>query len=191
MKKLLFCFVAPFICSSSIAQIYTISENSFSQATHLVDINLESTLNRRAKSLRDGGFETSAGEQINFYSWYAPRVNEIHITWMTQLTRNFGVIWGIGTGERADKYTIDPSAKLGFVYQAELRKNQLLSVSFIGSVAGDFREHTCMADYGDIGGIHEVNCRLAATEMPPEMTLNYLESGKPDSKFQILYKIVF
>jgi hypothetical protein len=191
MKKLLSCFAALFVCSHANSQVYTITENSFSQATYLIDINLESTLNRRAKALRDGGFETASGEQINFYSWYAPHTNEIHVTLMTQITRNFCVIWGAGSGERADKYTIDPSIKIGFVYQAEFRKNHLFSISGIGSVGGDFREHTCMADYGGIGGVREVNCRLAATEMPPEMTLNYLESGKPDSIFQILYKFVF
>ena len=191
MKKLLSCFAALFFCSQANSQVYTITENSFSQATYLIDVNIESTLNRRAKALRDGGFETATGEQINFYSWYAPHANEIHVTLMTQITRNFGAIWGAGSGERADKYTIDPSLKIGFVYQAEIRKNHLFSISGIGSLGGDFREHTCMADYGDIGGVREVNCRLAATEMPPEMTLNYLESGKPDSNFQILYKIVF
>ena len=100
-------------------------------------------------------------------------------------------MWGIGTGEKADKYTIDPSLKIGFVYQVEFQKNNYFTLSGTGSVGGNFKEHTCMADYGDIGGVHEVNCRLAAIEMPPEMTLNFLESGKPDTRVQALYKIVF
>ena len=191
MKKLLSCFAALLFCSQANSQVYTLLDNSFSQATYLVDINVDSTLNRRAKLLREGGFETATGEQINFYSWYTPQTNELHISWMTQITRNFGLIWGVGTGERADKYTIDPSLKLGFVYRVEFSKNQWLSLSGTGSIAGDFREHTCMADYGEIGGVREVNCRLAATEMPPEMTLKYLESGKPDSRFQIVYNLVF
>ncbi len=30
------------------------------------------------------------------------------------------------------------------------------------------------ADYGDIGGVQRVNCRLAATELEPKETLKYL-----------------
>jgi hypothetical protein len=191
MKKPLACIVNCLVVSSLNAQTLTVADNSFASATYLIDVNQESHLNNKARALRDGGFETAVGDRIDFYKWYSPDLNEIHITWLTQLSKSFGVIWGIGTGEKADKYTIDPSLKIGFVYQVEFHKNNYFTLSGTGSVGGNFREHTCMADYGDIGGVREVNCRLAATEMPPEMTLNFLESGIPDARVQVSYKIVF
>jgi hypothetical protein len=41
-------------------------------------------------------------------------------------------------------------------------------------VAGGLKEKSCTADYGDIGGVQAVNCRLAASTLEPSSTLQYL-----------------
>jgi hypothetical protein len=52
-------------------------------------------------------------------------------------------------------------------------------------------EKTCVADYGDIGGIQAVNCRLAATALEPAETLQYLYNEKPSSYFRLGYQFNF
>lgn len=105
---------------------------------------------------------------------------------MTQVQAGFGFIWGASTGERGVKYTIAPSLKLGAVYQTEITKNGFFSVKGTTIVGGSLKEKSCTADYGDIGGVQEVNCRLAATELPPAETLNYLVRDKPYNQHQLL-----
>ena len=173
------------------AQTYTLIDNSFAQATHLIEIKTESSLNNRARSLRDVQYETSGGQPVDVYSWYSPKVPEIHVSWITQINRNLGIIWGIGTGERADKYTINPSLRIGFIWGYETAKNQFLSIMADTYVGGEMNEHSCLADYGDIGGIRGVNCRLAATHLSPEETLDYLEHGRQVGSIRVNYKIHF
>jgi hypothetical protein len=50
-----------------------------------------------------------------------------------------------------------------------------------------------MADFGDVGGVEQVNCRLAATEMAPAETLKYLVNELPPERHdvQIRYHFYF
>jgi len=54
-------------------------------------------------------------------------------------------------------------------------------------------EKTCSADYGQLGGIQTVNCRLAADVIPPEETLDYLVnlSGDTDAKISVSFSLAF
>jgi hypothetical protein len=45
--------------------------------------------------------------------------------------------------------------------------------------SGKLREKSCTADYGEIGGVQEVNCRMAASILPPSETLKYKFNDKP------------
>lgn len=173
------------------AQTFTLSQHSFAASTYLLDIRQESHLTQKARALREGGFETADGNLVTFYSWYAPDTPELQITWLTQVNKNFGVIWGFGTGEFAQKYTIDPSLHIGFTFQSEFRKRNFFTLTANTVIGGEFKEKTCVADYGEIGGIREVNCRLAATTLSPEETLQFLESGKPTTSVQVGYKYLF
>ena len=49
-------------------------------------------------------------------------------------------------------------------------------------MGGRFKEHSCTADYADLGGLEQVNCRLAATELAPEETLKYLVNDLPPER---------
>lgn len=99
---------------------------------------------------------------------------------MTQLSHSFGFIWGISTGENAEKYKIDPELTLGFVYRNKISKNSTFTISGTTFIKGNLKERTCVANYGDIGGIQTVNCRLAASTLSPSETLNYLVNEKPN-----------
>ena len=171
-------------------QSFTISTHSIVTATYLLDVRQDTQLSLKARALREGGYETAGGERINFSRWYAPDSSDIQISWLTQLNRNFGLIWGFGTGESAEKYTISPSLRLGFTYQIE-SKNRRFALTATTILGGELREKSCTADYGDIGGVQEVNCRLAATTLTPEETLNYLEYAKPESVIKLSFTYFF
>ena len=182
-------FLAGLLCCRLEAQ--TLEQQSFLASTHLLDARTDTALSIRARALREGGYETAAGEAVTFARWYSTDVPEVQVSWLTQINRNLGIIWGVGTGERAEKYTIAPSIRIGFAYSAEPRRNARVSIVVNAIIGGELREQTCTADYGDIGGIREVNCRLAASPLEPEETLNYLESAKPESTVQLRYTLLF
>jgi hypothetical protein len=64
-------------------------------------------------------------------------------------------------------------------------KSSTLTLNGYYTFGGKLKEKSCTADYGEIGGVQEVNCRLAATELPPAETLKYLLNERP-----LNYKIV-
>ena len=53
-------------------------------------------------------------------------------------------------------------------------------------MGGSLKEKTCVAQYGEVGGTQEVNCRLAASEQAPLETLKYLARDKPHNQHQLL-----
>lgn len=147
--------------------------------TYFIDVGQGAGLTGIARSLSDGGYELSDGTWMSFAGWYHTDWPEVHVDMMTQLSDSFGLLWGLGSGERGDKYTIDPSIRLGFVAQTRPRENAVLSLTVRTIFAGQFAEQPCEADYGAIGGVQTVNCRLAASYLPPEETLQYLVNAEP------------
>lgn len=160
--------------------------STFLQSTYLVELMQGSELSDRASNLQGGGYETSEGRPVSFQRWYRTRWTDARITWMTQVTPNLGLIWGFSTGERAEKYEIQPSVKLGFVYQAQVDRQSSFSLRATTIVGGRLREKPCSADYGEIGGVQAVNCRLAATELEPSQTLGYLLDYAPRDRNLLL-----
>ena len=185
MNKTLVCAFGILSSCLTNAQTYTVIDNTVFQSTHLIEIKSESALNRRVKGLRESSFESASGVRIDFYNWYSPAIPEVHTTWLTQINRTFGVLWGLSTGEHSNKYNINPAVRIGIVYHTQITKNDTFSLVASTHLGGELNEHSCVADYGDIGGIREVNCRLAATTLEPEETLNYLERGTPESTIRI------
>ena len=110
---------------------------------------------------------------------------------MTQISDELGILWGFGTGEYGSKYTIDPSIRLGFVWQSEVAKDVRVSLSAIAIIGGDLREKPCSATYGAVGYVNKVNCRLAASFMTPEETLNYLIDESPLDRLSIKLGVVY
>jgi hypothetical protein len=173
------------------AQSYLYRGDSFVKSTYFVNITQETTTSLRAKELRNGGYETSSGAYIDFNRWYSPKWTDTRISWVTQVTPKLSILWGVSTGEKAEKYTITPSLKLGVHYQTNLSKRSTLSFNASTYIGGKLNEKACIADYGDIGSVQEVNCRLAATTLAPEDTLNYLVQYKPIDTWYIQYTLYF
>jgi hypothetical protein len=158
------------------------SLQNFFNATHLIDIKQGSELSGKVSELLSGGFETSQGNFVPFKQWYQTNWTDTKTVWMTEINPNFGVIWGFSTGEKAEKYEISRSMTLGFAYSTQLDKTSYLSIRGTTILGGNLKEKSCTADYGAIGGVQEVNCRLAASTLPPSETLNYLFNEKPINK---------
>jgi hypothetical protein len=160
-------------------------------STSLIEFTQGSDLSKIAASYRAAGFESSAGNWISFDKWYRTRFSDTRFTWMTPVTPEFGLIWGMSTGERGGKYVIDSSIKLGFIYQTKVSPSAFLSVRATSVLGGQMKEKACTADYGDIGGVQQVNCRLAATELQPEQTLKYLLNMLPRDRHSIVLRYTF
>lgn len=161
-----------------------------SQKTHLIGVQQGSALSREISGLRGQGFELSNGDWVGFDRWYSTHWQDLQMTWMTEINPRWGLIWGLSTGERGPKYQIDPSLQLGFLFQQPLSKHSAWSVRATTRLGGRLKEKTCLADYGDIGGVQTVNCRLAATELPPEETLKYLLNEAPRDRMEIALRYV-
>ena len=148
-------------------------------STHLVELRQGGDLSRQMSSLRLGGYETAQGEQVDFARWYTTRWTDTRVGWMTQMTPHWGLLWGFGTGERAPKYRIAPSVKLGLLFTTQPTRDSQFTFRWTATLGGQLRERACSADYGAIGGVQQVNCRLAASTMAPADTLQYLVHAAP------------
>ena len=169
------------------------SGSSHAFSTYLVDIRQESDLSRKMSSYGSQGIEDAKGNRVSFQPWYGHRWTDSSIVWMTQISPSWGVTWGFSTGEKGVKYTISPTLKLGLVFQQPLDRRSSLSMRANVLLGGRLKERSCIASYGDIGGEHEVNCRLSATELAPEETLKYMFNERLARRNELLiqYKLVF
>ena len=127
----------------------------------------------------------SDGSRYSFNRYYSTDFEDLRVTMMSPMTDNFGIIWGFGTGESGNKYQTDPSLKFGFLATEPVGDNGLLSVVLTTVVGGYFRERACTADYGAIGGVQKVNCRMADSILPPAETLDYLVDQRPSDQVSI------
>lgn len=161
--------------------------------THWVGIQFGSALSRQVSSLRGQGYELSGGQPVRFENWYRSNWKDLQLTWMTEINPKLGLLWGLGTGERGAKYRIDPSLQLGLIFQQPLSAQSAFSFRVSTRLGGRLKEKTCVADYGQIGGVQTVNCRLAATELPPAETLKYLFNESPSDRllFALRYEKKF
>jgi hypothetical protein len=187
LAVILFLPISQALCADS----HLKNGGSFFESTYFIELTQDTTASLKARDLRNGGFETSEGAYVDFARWYSPDWYDTRISWLTQISPSFGVIWGFSTGENAQKYTISPGMRLGFMYQTTPSKNSQLTFTASTTIGGELSEKTCTADYGQIGGVQVVNCRLAATTLTPEETLNYLTQAKPVDTWQIRYTLNF
>lgn len=165
--------------------------HSFLESTYLLDIRQGSPLSSKMSQFKEQNYETAFGEKVNFTQWYSTSWIDTRVLFMTQLTSSFGFIWGVSTGENAEKYTIKPELTLGFVYQNKISKNSSLTISGTTFINGNLKEKTCTANYGEIGGVQTVNCRLVASTLSPSETLNYLVNEKPNHDRTISIKWIY
>lgn len=151
---------------------------SFGRATSLLAVE-QGELSGSMRKTQRGGFETAGGKKVSFKPWYRSNWQDTSVLWVTEITPSLGIVWGASTGERGEKYRIEPGYRLGLVVSQPVVGDGRMALKVTRTFGGRLKEKTCRADYGDIGGIQEVNCRLAASELPPEETLNYLMDASP------------
>ena len=176
--------------------VYPVSHPANAQ-TFLEDMQLVGIGGSGQSSIADGlGRRTgglSDGSRYSYNPYYTTNFRDLRVTMLSPINRNFGIVWGFGTGESGDKYQIDPSVKLGFVATEPVGEAGLLSFSMSGIIGGYFREGTCRANYGAIGGTQTVNCRMADSTLSPDDTLNYLVNQRPSDQltFSLRYQLQF
>ena len=177
----------------SLAQWPAVLPVSGSGSTHLVELRQGGELSSRMASLRLGGYETAQGQQVDFARWYTTRWADTHVGWLTQMDPHWGLLWGFGTGEQAPKYRISPSVKLGLLFTTRPTRDSQFSFRWTATLGGHLKERACTADYGPIGGVQQVNCRLAASTLAPADTLQYLvrESSRERRTLSIEYRLQF
>jgi hypothetical protein len=167
--------------------------SEFWHNTFLLDVYQGSHRSDVARSLAKGGYELMDGSFVDFQDWYRPGFPDVTMLFLKQVSSDFAFIWGVSSGERGEKYRIDPAFQIGFFYQYVPFENAVVSIRATYPFFGQLREKTCLADYGAIGGEQTVNCRLAANPMPPEETLGYLQNirGEADARVSIGFTFVF
>ncbi|MDX0506503.1 hypothetical protein GOC91_28415 [Sinorhizobium medicae] len=147
--------------------------------TSLVGIYQGSELTATADHLGQGGYELSDGTLVSFDKWYHSNWTDMRFEMLTQLSDDFGILWGASTGQRAEKVRIEPSVKLGFILQKRPTASTTLSLTVSSILGGNLTERSCTADYGAISGEQSVNCRLAASQLRPSDTLKYMINLEP------------
>lgn len=142
-------------------------------ATYLLDLHAGSDHADLVRRASRGGFALSDGTPVSLRRWYSPETPQLTLRMLTEVSEGFGLTWGLSSGEQGPKYRIAPAIHLGFILQHHLAPNATLSLSGGTLLGGGLRELPCQADYGAFG-VMEVNCRLAASTLPPEQTLEHL-----------------
>lgn len=181
------------VCFAGLVPHVAEAQTRLVEATHLLDVWVGSVRSDAVRSLQRGNFELADGTPMPFDNWYRPRMREVNLVMMTQLTPGFGILWGLSSGESGEKYQIMPGMHLGFAFQKSLSEQGTLSMQMLGMLGGRLQEHGCTANFGQIGGMAPVNCRLAATHLPPEETLRYLlrMSGRQEFRANLRYELRF
>lgn len=160
--------------------------------TYLLDIYAGSARSEQVSAVRTGSYELADGEVVRFDDWYAPVIPDLTVLMLTEVSDDFGIIWGVSFGERGEKYRIEPALHLGLTWRLRLSETATLSTSLQTLIGGRLRERSCSADYG-IFGVSEVNCRLAASLLPPEETLSYMfdTPGWKEARVSIRFEQLF
>lgn len=169
------------------------SAQDFLERTFLIEVAAGSGRSAIARGLSFGGYELEDGDPVNFADWYTPRFPDVNFIFLTELSPTTGMTWGLSLGERGEKYTIDSGVWLGLIHRMDLGHKSSLTISAMTMLGGDFREKSCFGFYNTINDEAEVNCRLAASILPPADTLKFLvsESGYRETRVNLRYEILF
>ncbi len=144
------------------------------QGTSLLSVTVGSSRSTAARALGRGGYELAGGDFVDFAPWYRSARPDVTVLFLRRMSKDVGLIWGLSTGERAPKYVIQPGIHVGVAFRHEISALGTFSLTAVLPMFGRLRERYCLADYGAIGGVQRVNCRLGADELSPEETLRYL-----------------
>ena len=164
--------------------------DDFWAQSHWINLSKESAQLSTLRNMSRGGYELADGSYFAFKDLYQPKWRNLRLDFMTEVNDELAITWGVSTGAWGRRFAIDPSVKLGFIYQ--VNTSRFSTITWSGSVVlgGRLREKACIADYGSIGGIVPVNCRLAASFLAPQETLRYLIDQRPNDYLSSSIKYV-
>lgn len=158
------------------------------QVSRLILLQQGTGQSQKVRSLSRQRMELSDGNPADLRGMFSASWPDTELSFLTPLRRDTGVVWGFSTGERGPKYRIDPSFHVGFRYLNAVGPRTWWSFQLTTLLGGRLRERSCTADYGEIGGVQEVNCRMAASDLPPAETLAHLINEGPDSRTRITWR---
>ncbi|MDZ7906776.1 MAG: hypothetical protein U5N55_14145 [Cypionkella sp.] len=169
------------------------SEAGFWGQTSLRGLSLDGLNAQKVRQAARGSYELSGGGAVKLAKWYSPDFPNLSASFETNIGHGVSVIWGGSLGESGAKYRLGPSAVVGFALRRPAGRNATFNLEVIGHVGGDLFEDLCVADYGSLGGVQPVNCRLAATALPPKKTLEYRwdDSVTALATIQLSYQLRF
>lgn len=155
------------------------------EATRLAEARVTTSADY-IQSVRGGSTILRDATVVPFDQWYgSATLPDLRFAFLTPLNNDTGLLWGFGTGESGEKYWIEPGIKLGVITRNSVSENAEIVLRFSVMLGGYLKERSCVADYGAIGGVRDVNCRLAATPLRPEDTLNYLFDRPPGDQIEV------
>lgn len=146
--------------------------------------SFESTISRAAR----GSYELEGGRRQSFDNWYASDWRDLSAVFETRLDGLEGdawFVWGISTGERGEKYRVAPSLIVGYERVWTVEESAFFTIGLRAKLAGRLDEDPCTATYSLVQGPVAVNCRLAASPLPPDETLDYLWDEAPPDRFRV------
>lgn len=156
--------------------------------TQLIVLQQGTDQSRRVRDMGRQRYELADGQDAGVRDWFQASWTDTELLFLTPLRRDTGLVWGFSTGEHGPKYRIDPGLYLGFRHLNTVSRRTWWSFQLTALFGGRLTERSCTADYGEIGGVQEVNCRLAASELPPAETLAYLINARPDNRIRITWR---
>ncbi len=179
--------------SLGVAQVQPAADGGIFASTRLVDLSFDGMNSGIVRQAARQGFELSGGDPVDLSRWYAPQMPNLRAVFSTQVSRDLALVWGGSLGERGTKYSLGPSGVIGMTYRRQISRRATLGVEVYGQFGGALREGSCMGDYGALGGVQEVNCRLAASTLSPRQTLDYLWNAPPsvDASVRLTYQFRF
>ncbi|MGX9087409.1 hypothetical protein ACWTU5_34555, partial [Mesorhizobium sp. 98Argb] len=92
---------------SLVMAVWVSATTASGQETSLVDIHQGSELTECARRLGQGGYELSDGTWVSFDKWFHSSWIDMRFEMLTQLSDDFGLLWGASTCQRAEKLRID------------------------------------------------------------------------------------
>jgi hypothetical protein len=161
--------------------------------TRVLGLSLETMNSGIVRDAARQGFELSGGGMVDLARWYSPTRPNLTAIFATDLGPDLALIWGGSTGESGAKYSLGPSRVLGLAIHRPLGRAAQLDLELVGYFGGALSESACLGDYGAIGGTQYVNCRLAASYLPPAETLPLLWNFPPTTEvtLKVTYRLQF
>jgi hypothetical protein len=156
-----------------LSSIALLSVSALSAAQTLIQAQIGEQHSQTVYAMSLGSYELENGEIQSMREFYSTPWRDVRLVALSQVLPNVGVIWGASTGERGDKYTIHPSLTLGVTGAHSFSDQSSISLSWQGNLGGSLIERPCTATF-TLGGTQDVNCRLAASTLPPAETLELL-----------------